>query len=116
LFSVSYGEAETGNALDFLNRMNDEFKMQGLRGISILFASSDSGVSASGSCPNNVFEPDWPGTSPYVTTVGGTRLGFLEMGPEKAWTDSGSGWSNVFPIPAYQKTAVDGYLRSEIEI
>jgi tripeptidyl-peptidase-1 len=46
-----------------------------------------------------------------VTAVGGTSLaGVFETGPEVAWAGSGGGFSNVFPMPAYQRAAVLGYL------
>lgn len=86
--SVSYGESEVGQTLSWLQSLDQEFLIAGLRGISILFASGDSGVSADGNCPNNQFEPDWPATSRYVTAVGGTHLGFLETGSEKASSSS----------------------------
>merc|ERR1711991_365313 len=92
-----------------LERLNDEFKVVGLRGVSILFASGDSGV-GTGGCPNGVFSPDWPSTSPYITSVGGTKLGFLETGTERVWSDSGGGFSNHFPTPAWQQSAVHNYI------
>ncbi len=107
--SVSYGESEVGQTLSWLQSLDNEFMLSGLRGISILFASGDSGVSADGNCPNNQFEPDWPATSRYVTAVGGTELGFLEsgkdkrekknffsyhsLGHEKLWPEGGGGFS-----------------------
>jgi tripeptidyl-peptidase-1 len=77
--SVSYGESEVGQTLSWLQSLDNEFMLSGLRGISILFASGDSGVSADGNCPNNQFEPDWPATSRYVTAVGGTELDFSRL-------------------------------------
>ena len=44
-----------------------EFKIIGTRGISIMFASGDSGAG----CQNKVFVPNFPASSPYVTAVGG---------------------------------------------
>ncbi len=52
-----------------------------------------------------------PQSSPYCTAVGGTSLaGVFETGPEVAWSGSGGGFSNVFPMPAYQRAAVASYL------
>jgi tripeptidyl-peptidase-1 len=42
--------------------------------------------------------------SPWVTTVGGTD------GQTQAWSGSGGGFSNVFPRPSYQSSAVQNYL------
>jgi tripeptidyl-peptidase-1 len=52
----------------------------------------------------------WPVSSPWVTGVGGTKLGFLESGAEKVWSGSAGGFSDHFPIPAYQSAAVSTYL------
>ena len=54
----------------------------GARGISLLFASGDSGVaSVSGGCASTAcpagkgcFVPKFPAGSPYVTAVGGTEV------------------------------------------
>lgn len=110
VLSISYGEAEYQNTLAWVTRMNHEFELLGLRGISILFAAGDSGVSADGQCPNNQFEPDWPASAPAVTAVGGTKLGVLESGAERVWPDGGGGFSNYFPMPSYQAAAVKAYL------
>uniref|UniRef100_A0A8C7XKB9 Tripeptidyl peptidase I n=1 Tax=Oryzias sinensis TaxID=183150 RepID=A0A8C7XKB9_9TELE len=61
----------------------------------------------------NSFRPSFPASSPYVTTVGGTSF----KNPYKVTyevTDyiSGGGFSNVFKMPDYQVTAVQGYLKS----
>ena len=42
--SVSYGDVESSISDSYLQRMESEFQMIGARGISILFASGDSGV------------------------------------------------------------------------
>jgi hypothetical protein len=43
---------------------------------------------------------------PQVTTVGGTA----GANPEVGIGYSGGGWSNVFPVPDYQKDAVQSYV------
>jgi len=104
----------------------------GLQGVSFLFASGDSGVSnypeAAGGIdgptgclgPNlDIFNPTWPGTCPYVTSVGATKVypGKSVTDPESAVYDpaghpysvnfsSGGGFSNIYPIPEYQASAV----------
>jgi tripeptidyl-peptidase-1 len=45
--SVSYGEDESDLTPQYARRINVEFQKQGLRGISVLFASGDSGVGGS---------------------------------------------------------------------
>uniref|UniRef100_A0A8D3BXG9 Tripeptidyl peptidase I n=1 Tax=Scophthalmus maximus TaxID=52904 RepID=A0A8D3BXG9_SCOMX len=61
----------------------------------------------------NSFRPSFPASSPYVTTVGGTSF----KNPFKVTyevTDyiSGGGFSNVFKMPDYQVSAVQGYLKT----
>jgi tripeptidyl-peptidase-1 len=82
----------------------------GVRGMSILFASGDQGACGRSGCGRNGFNPDFPGASPYITTVGGTDFAQRSvLGDEKAWTTGGGGFSNTFPVPAYQATAVASY-------
>ena len=59
------------------------------------------------------FKPDFPASSPYVTAVGGTDFDQKSVvGTEKAWSNSGGGFSNTFGIPAYQAKAVKHYKRT----
>ena len=44
IFSVSYGDNEDSLSVDYMNRINVEFMKAGVRGITILFASGDSGA------------------------------------------------------------------------
>jgi subtilase family serine protease len=41
IFSISYGESEVGNTYSWLQQLNNEFMLVGMRGISVLFASGD---------------------------------------------------------------------------
>jgi tripeptidyl-peptidase I len=108
VFSTSYGEDETAEVpSDYADRVNTEFMKAGLRGISILFASGDSGAASdSGTCPNDRFCPMWPAGSPYVTAVGGTEGGKM---PESAWSGSSGGFSDVFAAPDWQKDVTAAY-------
>ena len=77
----------------------------GARGVSILFASGDSGVG----CQNSnatLFQPTFPSNCPWVTSVGGT----MGSAPEVAWDGSSGGFSNYYPAPSYQASAVDDFL------
>lgn len=54
-----------------------------------------------------VWQPDFPGGSPFHTSVGGTdfvipKHGGIAIGEEMAWSESGGGFSDHFPIPKYQ--------------
>ena len=61
---------------DCLTRIELEFIKMGLRGLSVLFASGDWGVSGLASTAIGCSRtwPNWPASSPYVTSVGGTQF------------------------------------------
>ena len=111
VFSCSYGEDEYTMANDFADRVNIEFVKAGVRGISILVASGDSGAAdQKNHCKNKKFTPKWPAASPYITSVGGT--GGLIGTYETAADLSSGGFSNRYPTPKWQKEAVEKYLSS----
>ncbi|KAM3594143.1 uncharacterized protein V6R79_003053 [Siganus canaliculatus] len=114
--TISYGDDEDSLSTAYMMRINTEFMKAGVRGISLLFASGDSGAGCRhlGKSQNS-FRPSFPASSPYVTTVGGTSF----KNPFKVTyevTDyiSGGGFSNVFTMPDYQVSAVDAYLKSTV--
>lgn len=103
----------------------------GLQGVSILYSSGDFGVagnggqcidSATGAYNNGssgIFNPSFPGTCPYVTSVGATQVmnGSTVHTPESASERvifSGGGFSNVFSnvfaMPSYQQSAMATYF------
>ncbi|KAI0938760.1 hypothetical protein AcV5_000369 [Taiwanofungus camphoratus] len=120
--SYSYTEAELGPA--YTERQCAEYAKLGLMGVTFLFSSGDSGVAGNGICLDSngyedpygeVFNPTFPGTCPYITSVGATQIqsGASVYDPETACEEeiySGGGFSNVFSIPFYQKGAVENYL------
>jgi tripeptidyl-peptidase-1 len=113
--SVSYGDQAEGPAGSYKDRLNTEFQKAGARGISIIFASGDSGTGCS-AC--YYFEPSFPATSPYVTSVGATRFLGDQIGPEAAVSQfhSGGGFSWFFDMPGWQKTVVEAYLSGETDL
>ncbi|KAK0230450.1 tripeptidyl peptidase A [Armillaria fumosa] len=108
--STSYGDSEDTVPLAYARRICQGFAQLGARGVSLLFASGDSGV-GNGECITNDgtqskrFVPNFPATCPYVTAVGGTS-GI----PEQAVFFSGGGFSNYFVRPKWQNRAVERYL------
>lgn len=108
LFSTSYGEDESAWPHAAAQRLNVEFMKAGARGISLLFASGDEGTN----CKNGKFVAETPGSSPYVTTVGGTDStdGFPSPGSETAVGLSSGGFSDYWPMPSWQMSAVTEYL------
>lgn len=61
--------------------------MAGSLGLSILFASGDQGVwGRTGASKGATFHPDFPASSPYVTSVGGTDFAKKStIGEETTW-------------------------------
>jgi tripeptidyl-peptidase-1 len=63
---------------------------------------------------NGIFNPSFPGSCPYITSVGATEIlnGSSVRTPESACETvifSGGGFSNVFAMPSYQSTAMKTY-------
>ena len=107
--SVSYGDDESSLDVAYMTRINTEFQKGGVRGLSFLFASGDNGAG----CKKQKFNPSYPASSPYVTTVGGTAFDNpFAVGPEYAYDISGGGFSNVFKQPSYQTEVVQNYLKT----
>ncbi|KAF8491624.1 subtilisin-like protein [Russula emetica] len=110
--STSYGDDEQTVPLDYATSVCDMFAQLGAMGVSVLFASGDSGVGG-GSCHSNdgtnrvKFIPAFPASCPFVTTVGGTA----KVNPEVAASLSGGGFSNYFSRPSYQNGNVFSYLQ-----
>jgi len=111
VMSTSYGEDESSVSLDYANSCNTEFQKNGARGISLLFASGDSGVGAdSGSCTR--FVAQWPSGSPYVTAVGGTT----GSGPETGAGLSSGGFSDRWPQAPWQADAIKTFLSTSQDL
>lgn len=130
------------NNVQFINRTNTEFQKIGLRGTSILVASGDSGVfgRTDETCSGKKFRPDYPASSPFVTSVAGTynknptylpsggstptvcKGACINGGDEVAIAyspcsyASGGGFAIYSPRPAYQQAAVQAYLQSGVKL
>uniref|UniRef100_A0A6A7FSM4 Physaropepsin n=1 Tax=Hirondellea gigas TaxID=1518452 RepID=A0A6A7FSM4_9CRUS len=89
VISISYGWSETDqcrlspncqslgiDSETYVKRINVEFQKIGLRGVTILAASGDSGANGrtDGECYDEKLHPAFPGSSPYLTSVGATRV------------------------------------------
>ncbi|KAL8835046.1 MAG: hypothetical protein Q9170_003474 [Blastenia crenularia] len=130
VISTSYGYNEADLTPAYENRQCNEYMKLGLAGVTILYSSGDYGVAGNGgqcctkakcaggtynSGASGTFNPSFPGTCPYVTSVGATQIvpGASVTAPEEACETviySGGGFSNVFPLPSYQKSAVTSYF------
>eukprot|EP01090_Pellita_catalonica_P018605 TRINITY_DN6064_c0_g2_i1.p1 TRINITY_DN6064_c0_g2~~TRINITY_DN6064_c0_g2_i1.p1 ORF type:complete len:541 (+),score=103.79 TRINITY_DN6064_c0_g2_i1:136-1623(+) len=113
--SVSYGSQGDYPSDEYRQRLNTEFQKLGIRGLSIIFASGDSGTGCF-FCVE--FLPSFPATSPYVTSVGATRFINNAVGPEAAVEafGSGGGFSLLFDRPSYQEAAVEHYFNTEKDL
>ncbi|KAL8832256.1 MAG: hypothetical protein Q9191_000388 [Dirinaria sp. TL-2023a] len=124
VISISYGGQEADLPPSYQERQCNEYMKLGMQGVSIVVSSGDSGVSGPSGDDNpdgclgpdgKVFSPDFPATCPYLTTAGATFLppgGNAAQDQEVAVTrfPSGGGFSNLYPIPNYQASAVANYF------
>ncbi|KAI0028799.1 subtilisin-like protein [Vararia minispora EC-137] len=127
--SVSYGQDEATVTPKFANRQCQEYAKLGLMGTTVLYSSGDDGVAGfGGACllPNgsepttvngNKFNPSFPGGCPFITSVGATMVpqNKTVADPETACElviFSGGGFSNIFPLPSYQASAVTSFLKN----
>ncbi|GBE88831.1 Aorsin [Sparassis crispa] len=125
ILSTSCSHEEANLTPFYMERQCADVWQLGLMGTTILYSSGDYGVAgAGGICLNpngsqtyggTIFNPKFPSTCPYVTSVGATQVnpGASVFEPESACEQviySGGGWSNVFAMSSYQKTAVESYL------
>merc|ERR1719387_2206778 len=127
----------------YVKRVNTEFQKIGLRGVSLIVASGDSGANGRSDpmCSDQKLHSSFPAASPFVTAVGATMLSnpvFSLKNPPPVCTSgqfqcasggtevavsvnaagftSGGGFSTYAPMPSYQKTVVDGYLKSGVKL
>lgn len=110
VLSTSYGENEQTLPESYTNSTCSLFAQLGARGVSIIFSSGDEGVGQT--CLTNDgtnrtrFNPIYPASCPFVTSVGGT----YQINPERAVSFSSGGFSERFTRPSYQDDAVSTYL------
>jgi tripeptidyl-peptidase-1 len=107
------------------------FSQLGARGKTLLVSSGDSGLGGEEAtdCEANdgknttIFLPAFPASCLYVTTVGALEQfepqvstwrpdGIGPDGKEHGFYASGSGFSNYFPRPSYQDSAVPAYVNA----
>lgn len=131
VISTSYAYNEHDLTPFYEQRQCNEYMKLGLAGTTVLYSSGDYGVAGNlGQCIDPVtgnytdgtygkFNPSFPGTCPYILSVGATQVIDGETNvvtttqPEMACESviySGGGFSNVFPMPSYQSTAVASYF------
>jgi tripeptidyl-peptidase-1 len=120
--SISYGAYEASVSAEEQQRFAQEAARLAARGVTIVAASGDDGVSLFGARTNAFFcgfKVPFPANVPYVVSVGAT------MGPETGSNQeiacssdkgsvitSGGGFSTIFERPSYQSSHVQQYLNS----
>ncbi|TFK41781.1 peptidase S8/S53 domain-containing protein [Crucibulum laeve] len=125
VISTSYGYNEADLSPAYTARQCAEYAKLGLMGVTFVFSSGDSGVAGNGNlCLNpdgsqtvngTIFNPGFPATCPYITSVGATQIkdGAGVTDPEISCEETiatGGGFSNRFEMPSYQQQAVNNYL------
>ncbi|KAF8142408.1 family S53 protease-like protein [Mycena galopus ATCC 62051] len=109
---------ESRNCSFIIRKICNSHMALGARGVSILFASGDGGVhgehdtAVADLCNYNVVGVNFPAACPWVTAVASTQ----GLAPETGANFSSGGFSNYFPIPAYQATAVNTYVQNSIPL
>ena len=133
IVSNSYGNTGEAIPADALKGAQNLHIQAAGEGIGLYFSSGDSGDEVANL---GYASPDFPASSPYVTSVGGTSLGITQTGTiayETGWGTAGDkinpagtaylsrlpgafffgaggGTSAVFPAPAYQSGVVPAWL------
>ncbi|KAI1190353.1 subtilisin-like protein [Nemania serpens] len=109
VISTSYGENEQSVPKSYALSVCNLIAQLGSRGVSVIFSSGDSGTGSA--CLSNdgknitKFQPQYPASCPWVTSVGSTR--YLN---ETATFFSSGGFSDYWARPLWQELAVEQYL------
>jgi tripeptidyl-peptidase-1 len=104
--SVSYGDIEDSISIEYADRLDEQFQVFGASGRTVLIASGDNGSRCSKD--GKKFVPEWPTSSPWVTSVGATQPGNVDK-EETSTYWSGGGFSNYYATPKYQLEAIAQY-------
>ncbi|KAJ7908854.1 subtilisin-like protein [Mycena leptocephala] len=112
VITTSYGDNEENFGQTLATKMCDGYMSISARGVSNLFASGDGGVRGGHDnhfqCSNNTFIPVFPGTCPWITSVGSTQ----DYSPEIVAPFSSGGFSLYFPVPEYQSASTTSFIAS----
>jgi kumamolisin len=105
VLSISWGGAEGAWTTEDMQSIDEVFQAASLMGITVFAAAGDGG--STDGVKGAGLHVDFPASSPWVTSCGGTSF-FDGLMPEIVWNDgdgsgTGGGISAVFPIPDYQQ-------------
>jgi kumamolisin len=109
--SISWGAPESAWTAQALTSFDQAFQDGAALGVTICCASGDSG--SSDGVTDGHAHVDFPASSPHVLACGGTHVDSTggKLSGEVVWNGgaaggaSGGGVSDVFPLPAYQRSA-----------
>ncbi|KAL8408409.1 hypothetical protein RB594_007011 [Gaeumannomyces avenae] len=114
--STSYAEEEQSVPREYSLKVCNMFMQLGARGVSVIFASGDTGPG--NNCVSNaddatvVLGPTFPAGCPFVTSAGAT----VGAGPERAAAFSSGGFSIHHARPDSQDPAVRTYLNQTTNV
>lgn len=109
VMTISWGGVESGWDKTFMTGMNAAFQEAARKGITVVVAAGDSGVTDDPG--QNQPQVDFPASSPWVLACGGTKIvvGNGHITAETAWDSNesmlgatGGGVSSVFTAPPWQ--------------
>ncbi|KAF7319284.1 ATP-binding cassette transporter [Mycena chlorophos] len=116
VMTTSDGWDEDQLSLAVSQGLCNAYMQLGAMGVSILWESGNGGVGAGEGEFCTEFVPASPSTCPWVTSVGGSQQILENFTPdtfsEIAADFSTGGFSNYFPVPAYQQEVVSKYIAS----
>lgn len=126
VISTSYDDDEQTVPKDYAIETCKRLAQLGARGVTVLFASGDSGIGQDAVCFTNdgkntsTFLPNFPSTCPYVTSVGGTykvnpEVAVYRARPGRPVYTAGGGFSYYFKRPKYQDDAVPAYVKNIVD-
>lgn len=103
--SISWGAAEKEWTPQAMQAMDQAFQAASVLGITVFCAAGDDG--SRDNEEDNLAHADFPASSPYATSCGGTKL---DSAGEVVWNNgpnsaTGGGISDFFPLPAWQSNA-----------
>jgi kumamolisin len=114
--SISWGNPEKNWTAQAMSAFDQAFQSAAALGVTVCCAAGDAGSGDEDpdrSTPDGLAHADFPGSSPYSLSCGGTRLTANGTGiaSEVVWNDdpqrsaSGGGISDYFALPSYQQAA-----------
>ena len=105
VISISWGDAESNWTSAAMTSLDEACAAAAAIGVTVCVASGDGGSSDGQS--DGAPHADFPASSPHALGCGGTTLSAsgTTIASEIAWSDSGGGVSETFPLPSWQSSA-----------